>query len=141
MKDLVICECCGTSFETSSNHEVCDTCLNTETRTRCVDSKTTALRKTAKSLGAKALKGSAKQKKWAESIRENFILSAYDIEALKTYIVSPSFHTAKFWIENRNNENLENDLIELVRITKLGNLGDIAAIEEHAALSKKLFIA
>lgn len=141
MKDLVICEICGTSFYTEKSLEVCSLCLGIERIRIDKDIKTAqSLRKTAKSLGARALKGTPKQKKWGERLRLNFINSAINIEAVKTLISSPSLETAKFWIENRNNSSLEFDLSKILEITRNLNAGagKEGDIEKRLELIKKL---
>lgn len=64
-------------------------------------------RKLAKFYGGKALTGSAKQKKWAESIREDVLCSNELTDEQKTELINlGSFlNTSKFWINNRNTKH------------------------------------
>lgn len=61
-------------------------------------------RKLAKFYGGKALTGSAKQKSWAESIRNDVLASTLLTEENKEKIVQlgGAANTAKFWINNKN---------------------------------------
>jgi len=62
-----------------------------------------AASKTAKFFGGVALSGTAKQKKWAEDIRESVITSSLDQEYIDQLLtVGGIFNTSKFWIDNRN---------------------------------------
>lgn len=84
---------------------------------------TTELRKTAKTLGCKALTGSPKQKKWAERIRRDFLLSI-ESEAAFLAVQSASFtQSAKLWIDTRelDRKELEAALDEAVKATKKAN--------------------
>lgn len=86
--------------------------------------KTKNARDIAKSFGGKALKGTSKQKVWAEEIRANVLKSVNEVQAeILCYLTI--FETAKFWIENRNmpasqiGENAEKTAELLKRINKL----------------------
>jgi hypothetical protein len=61
-------------------------------------------RKLAKFYGGKALTGSAKQKKWAEDIRQTVLESDALSDEQKTELVKLGgfTNTAKFWINNRD---------------------------------------
>lgn len=61
-------------------------------------------RKLAKFYGGKALTGTAKQKKWAEEIRQNVLESADLSDEQKTTLVTLGGYTstAKFWINNKD---------------------------------------
>tara|TARA_R110002012_G_C11530220_1_gene600404 strand:- start:361 stop:954 length:594 start_codon:yes stop_codon:yes gene_type:complete len=61
-------------------------------------------RKLAKFYGGKALTGSAKQKKWAEDIRQTVLESSALSDEQKTKLVKLAGmpNTAKFWINNRD---------------------------------------
>lgn len=61
-------------------------------------------RKLAKFYGGKALTGSAKQKKWAEDIRQTVLESDALSDEQKTELVKLGgfSNTAKFWINNRD---------------------------------------
>lgn len=140
MTDLIICEICGQTFQTTSNTEICNACQKGAKKTDKNTKAAQALRKTAKGIGAKALKGTAKQKKWGESLRLDFINSAKDLEAVKVLVCSASLETAKFWIENRDNNNLESELVEILEITKKLNAGEDADAGKRNELIKKLGI-
>lgn len=58
-------------------------------------------REGAKALGGKALKGSAKQKKWAEELRAK-ALKNLTTEMAARVLADARMQDAKFWIENRN---------------------------------------
>lgn len=81
-------------------------------------------RQTAKALGAKALKGTAKQKAWAEQIRKEFLsLSFLSNEALELITQSQLTEHSKFWIETRNIDRkvLANAMSDLVVATRKAN--------------------
>lgn len=119
MSDLVICELCGKSFWTSGSSEICcGGSGNSKKMTTKDKASLVKKRETAQSHAAKSLKGSVKQKKWAESIREKYLLLCKNKEVLQIYINSSWALNAKFWIENRENSNLEADLITLIYMTK-----------------------
>lgn len=140
MKDLVICEICGTTFNTTSNLEICSSCLNENKKTDKDTKAAQQLRTSAKDIGAKALKGTPKQKKWGESLRRDFINNASNVDSVKVLICSASLETAKFWIENRVNDNLEADLVEILTITNMLNSGQIANADRRMQLIEKLGI-
>lgn len=140
MSDLVICEICGATFQTTSDLEICGSCKEGNRKTDKHTKEAQALRKTAKEFGAKALKGTPKQKKWGENLRLDFIISANSIESVKILLCSPSLEKAKFWIENRDNKNLESNLIEILRITEDLNAGKNSDTERRNELIKKLGI-
>jgi hypothetical protein len=54
----------------------------------------------AKFFGGKSLKGTEKQKKWAENIREN-ILNSVTLEQAQILCTCQLFFKADFWINNR----------------------------------------
>lgn len=66
--------------------------------------KAKASRQLAKFYGGKALTGSAKQKAWAEDIRQKFLESNDLTDEEKEELITCGGFTngAKFWIENRN---------------------------------------
>lgn len=82
-----------------------DTEQEIEARKKALD-KARESRKLAKFYGGKALTGSAKQKKWAEDIREIYLKSDALTDEQKIELVTCGgfTDTAKFWIENRNVE-------------------------------------
>ena len=55
----------------------------------------------AKALGGRALRGTARQKEWAEKIRDQK-LSVLSDEQKKLVLRFDTLHTAKFWIEKRD---------------------------------------
>lgn len=57
-------------------------------------------RKSAKVLGGKALKGTARQKAWAEEIRK-VALQRCTSEQAESYLTDPAYAHAAWWIENR----------------------------------------
>ena len=140
MKNLVICEICGTTFNTNSNLEICGACFK---RKKSINKNTKIaqfLRIEAKKLGAKALTGSPKQKEWGERLRREFILNAHNIELVEILICYPSLETATFWIENKDNKNLESDLIEILTIAVKLNAGEEADFHRRMELIEKLGI-
>lgn len=140
MADLVICEICGATFSTNSSLEICVECTGARKKVDKDTKAAQALRKTAKSIGAKALKGSSKQKKWAEALRLDFINSAKNIESVKVLVCSPGLESAGFWIDNRNNVTLESDLVEILEITAKLNAGESADSGRRNQLIEKLGI-
>lgn len=85
--------------------------------------KAKAERTTAKAMGIKALKGSAKQKAWAEQIRKEFLQTVTDENALSLVADSELTASAKFWIETRNVgiEKIAKAMSDLVVATKTAN--------------------
>lgn len=139
-QDLVICEHCGKSFLTLNEREICNDCSISTFENKMSENEKNILkqkRKLAKNFGAKALKGSIKQKKWAEQIREKYIKECRFEEKLKDYIHSDLLDS-KFWINNRNNENTENDLIELIRLTREINSGNKEYLVKRNLVMKNL---
>lgn len=104
MYDLVICELCGKSFYATTSSEICQKCaaLNTPEKpaVTTLDEKAIAARQTAKAFGAKALKGTAAQKQWAEKIRASVMADLSFEDALRVGEMHNMLGTAKFWIEN-----------------------------------------
>lgn len=82
-----------------------DNCKTTQNRWKANDTIQTA-RNIAKMFGGKALKGTGKQKAWAETIRENIIKNTNEIQSEILCTVSYFSHS-KFWIENRELTVLE----------------------------------
>ncbi len=62
--------------------------------------KSKELRKAANALGGKALKGSSKQKVWAEELRKKF-LAAVDSEVAERALTAEHAQHSKFWIDTR----------------------------------------
>lgn len=128
------CERCGSTVAHVNEAEFCTLCANINFDIEEVVSKRSntddiALKRAAKSrkaaklLGAKALKGSAKQKAWGEQLRSKFLAFAENEKALEMVISSAITQTAKFWIETRDVENndLEVAFINLVEATAKAN--------------------
>lgn len=92
--------------------------------------RTVQAHKTAKALGAKALKGSAKQKAWAEDIRKAFLEQDLTDDALSLVTSSEMTAYAKFWIETRSisRQELAKAMNDLVAATRTAN--DIGAGNE-----------
>lgn len=68
-----------------------------------VKAETAERRETAKLMGLKALKGTMKQKKWAEDIRKNFLETVADDEDVYSFLSNTQVaQHSKFWIETRN---------------------------------------
>lgn len=84
---------------------------------------TAQLRETAKTLGCKALTGSAKQKKWAERLRRDFILQMSSEDAFLAVQASALTQTAWFWINTRelDRNKLEAALSDLIVATREAN--------------------
>lgn len=110
--------------------------------------RTVKARQTAKSLGAKALKGTAKQKAWAEDIRKAFLEQELTDDALSLVTSSEITAHAKFWIETRNVSRKElatamNDLVVATRTANAigaGNEGYDAQLAIRAKALKVLSI-
>ena len=111
MSDLVICEICGTTYESHSekDNDVCPSCRarqaapKSQRHQKSLDN-AKKQRTTAKFFGLKALKGSAKQKSWGETIRKELIekLNASQKDAVIELLASPLFADAGWWIDRRN---------------------------------------
>jgi hypothetical protein len=73
-------------------------------------------RKLAKFYGGKALTGSAKQKKWAEDIRQTVLESSALSDEQKTELIKLGgfTNTAKFWINNRDKASKQFDADTIV---------------------------
>lgn len=86
-------------------------------------------RKVAKFIGLKALKGTAKQKSWGESIRKQFIEiisdsseNSDDINDIYHVLTSQSFEKADFWIERRDNlQKFKTSLVKAVQLRRKAN--------------------
>lgn len=99
-------------------------------------------RKAAKALGGKALKGTAKQKSWAEEIRKSF-LTKVNTEQADLVLNADIAQSAKFWIETRTastnqiidvikNPNTYDDLIkELKEKEREAKLAEVRASAER----------
>lgn len=134
MLDLVICEKCGNTFSTSSDVEICPTCQSAHKPPRQqVSAETKSTRKQAKFFGAKALRGTKKQKEWAEKIRSEKMRQFDDASVLA---FNGPWNHSKFWIENRNShgatieESINEMLAGAVKIAALQD--EIQAILEEA---------
>ena len=105
-KDYVICEICGTSFYTSSEIEICASCLTrfekSDKKKAPINPVLKANRDIAKGFGGKALTGTAKQKEWAEKIRAEKLVKLPEDDARKIASGGGFLDTSKFWIDNRD---------------------------------------
>lgn len=105
MSDIVICEICGSTYESHSekDHDVCPSCSARQAAPKSLDN-AKKQRTTAKFFGLKALKGSAKQKSWGETIRKELIekLNASHKDAVIELLASQLFQDAGWWIDRRN---------------------------------------
>lgn len=63
-------------------------------------------RKAANALGGKALKGSSKQKVWAEELRKKFLVTV-DSETAERALNAEHAQHARFWIDTRFSSNAE----------------------------------
>jgi hypothetical protein len=106
MSNPVICEICGTTFSQHDDDlDVCYSCrkpaktVRKKPSVKCLDN-----RKTAKFFGGKALKGTVKQKEWAEKIRTEFLESGSVSDEVKVELMQCGgfVDSASFWIDNRN---------------------------------------
>lgn len=105
--------------------------------------RTVKARQTAKALGAKALKGTAKQKAWAEDIRKAFLEQDLTDDALSLVTSSEMTATAKFWIETRNISRQElatamNDLVVATRTANAIGAGNEGYDEQLSIRAKAL---
>ena len=130
MSDLVICELCGTTFSTISCVEICPSCMSnkaTEKRHQKTLDNAKKQRQIAKFIGLKALKGTAKQKSWAETIRKELIEKISKIDSKETHKVfailsAGVFMTADFWINRRNIiDQVQSDLYKAVELKDKAN--------------------
>ena len=120
--DYIICELCGTSFHTNSSVEICPSCLSSHAPKQAKQAKprakassaTQEARNVAKMFGGKALKGTAKQKDWAEQIRADFLKRISEEDATSIVTGGSFLDTAEFWIDNRGKTFTWADLIESV---------------------------
>jgi len=72
-------------------------------------------RSRAKLLGAKALKGTPKQKEWAEKIRAEKLAEMHLEEAQKLCGSSAVLSSASFWINNRSKKFTFDDAVETMQ--------------------------
>lgn len=103
----VICELCGATFATNDDHQdFCPSCRKAMPKSprhqKSLDN-AKKQRETAKFFGLKALKGSAKQKSWGETIRKQCIekLNAAHKSAVIELLASELFQNASWWIDRR----------------------------------------
>jgi hypothetical protein len=111
MSDLVICEICGSTYESHSaaDHDVCQACTARHAQPKSPKHQKSLdnakkQRSTAKFFGLKALKGSAKQKSLGETIRKELIekLNNTHKDAVIELLASALFADAGWWIDRRN---------------------------------------
>ena len=69
---------------------------------KSISAKAQDARNIAKAFGGKALKGTAKQKEWAEKIRAEKLAKMQFEDAVDIVTVGGFLDSAKFWIENRD---------------------------------------
>ena len=69
---------------------------------KSISNKAQDARNIAKAFGGKALKGTAKQKEWAEKIRAEKLAKMQFEDAVDIVTVGGFLDLAKFWIENRD---------------------------------------
>lgn len=103
--------------------------------------KNAKLRQAARNLGGKALKGTVKQKKWAEQIRKSFIENCIDTDFIKLLLTSDSLISAKFWIETRDNNELESDLRKLFETVEKANNREDINMKDYSNLIEKLCLS
>ena len=106
----VICELCGATFlTTDDNQDYCHSCRARQAAPKSPRHQKSLenakkQRTTAKFFGLKALKGSAKQKSWGETLRKECIekLNAQHKSAVIELLTSELFQNASWWIDRRN---------------------------------------
>lgn len=74
-------------------------------------------REDAKKIGAKALRGSVKQKSWGETLRKGFLAKTKNKAAIQAVINDHFANTAKFWIETRGLSVAEIEEVLVGKIT------------------------
>ncbi|WP_129352082.1 hypothetical protein [Solidesulfovibrio carbinolicus] len=87
----------GFQYDPKINYEACEK----GTQRKTLSEKAMSGRETAKAFGGKALKGSFKQKEWAEKIRAGKLSSMTDEQAKLACDPNGLLTHSKFWIENR----------------------------------------
>lgn len=93
---------------------------STKAENRQAIEKAKVSRKAAKEMGAKALKGTAKQKAWAEEIRKNILLKVNSEAANLLIKCESATGHSTFWIENRDKNAYEFEvfilkIVDLIR--------------------------
>lgn len=134
ISELVICELCGATFKSCLNVAICSNCSSGAKRALPDDqySLNNAKRKRqeAKSVGLKALSGTAKQKSWGETIRKQLIdnintsstVAKEDGIAVYELLTSSIFKSAVFWIDQRSNlVELQLNLVKAVQLKSKAN--------------------
>lgn len=125
----------GIYYTNNSEHE----------QKRKVDKKSLEARNKAKLLGGKALKGTFKQKQWAEKIRAE-ILSKVNSDAAKSLVENKIFSCASFWIDNRSQavdyfNTIEKEYFALTKIAnELLNKAESSIVEEFSEIYKRRII-
>ncbi len=104
MKLKDICDICGKDHKSLDDSQICSKCKNAFQKKRYQPSQAVKdHRALAKMFGGKALKGSAKQKEWAEKIRAEFISSdSLAIADKKEVCQAVICDHASFWINNKS---------------------------------------
>jgi hypothetical protein len=108
--------------------------------TKPLSEKASTARATAKAFGGKALKGTAKQKEWAEKIRAEKLSGMTEEQAKMVSDPMGILGHSKFWIENRN--ATPSSIAEFVAeqkslLAKYNETGDIYTAEKYNRLTKK----
>lgn len=134
ISEQIICELCGSTFKSSSNVDICSKCSTSTGQKMPGEQKSLDnaknMRQEAKSIGLKALVGSAKQKSWGETIRKQLIdnikissiVSQENGNAVYELLTSSLFQSAAFWIDQRNNlVELQFDLVKAAQLKSKAN--------------------
>lgn len=125
-----ICDICGNTVSFINEAQICQDCLKLsahEVRAKKQNAKAikkaAEKRQTAKTLGLKALKGTAKQKAWGEELRAGFLSITTSDLVFDFLQNSESPKHAKFWIENRNTEatKLHDAIHDFIKATQEAN--------------------
>jgi hypothetical protein len=97
--DLIICDVCGQTVEVPQNMDVCYSCAGHKEKKETKKPKKTTVRSASK---LKALKGTAKQKAWAEAIRKDKFADFTEQQKEDFNIANTIPTYAAFWIANRD---------------------------------------
>lgn len=113
-----MCEICNLIVYCDEN-SVCRNCGGssyTQRQNSKINKEAANKREYAKSLDCKALKGTPKQKKWAEDIRADFFRKFKDetIEICAKYSTTDgvAINKAGWWIDNRSDDQLESKILK-----------------------------
>lgn len=111
-----------------------------KTERKYVSEKTKEIRKEVKKTGGKSLKGTLKQKEWAEKIRLD-LFKKFNLEMTDFYSNLSNAQYAKFWIEFRDEtvQELEKNMKEFLLILKeVNELNE--NIKNYYLIDEKKFI-